>query len=252
VGIAAPPKVVEAVPDNGDVNVDPRTREIRITFDQPMSTGMSVVGGGEAYPEVQGRPKWMNPKTLVVPVKLKPNHEYRLSINSDRFQNFKSTAGEPAIPYPIQFRTGAGAGGKKGDATQGKAHVTPTNRRAVNRLRSAIRNYYSYRDRLNIDWDELFMANEEALLAAKTPEEFAKIAGTVLARAEDKHIWFQVGDKTIPSYVRPSVPNANYALLPKLVPNLKRHGRAVVSGQWDDGIGYLAVASWDNGKLEGG
>ncbi|MEX0613984.1 MAG: Ig-like domain-containing protein, partial [Pirellulales bacterium] len=55
---AVPPKVIQAVPDNGDIDVAPNLNEIRITFDQPMSEGMSVVGGGETYPEVQGRPQW--------------------------------------------------------------------------------------------------------------------------------------------------------------------------------------------------
>ena len=74
----------------------------------------------------------------------------------------------------------------------------------------------------------------------------------MLARAEDKHIWLQVGDETIPSFVRPSVPNANYKLLADLVPNFKKHGSAVASGRWDDGIGYVAIAAWDRGKLEEG
>ena len=248
-GLDAPPKVAKAVPDNGDIGVDPNLKEIRITFDQPMGQGMSVVGGGETYPEVQDRPKWIDSRTIVIAVRLQPNHDYWLSVNSDRFRNFTNLAGESAIPYPIQFRTGAG----KGDANGRIADATEKgNRRAVKLLRSAIRNHYSYRDRLKIDWDELLKSHQAALIAAKTPSEFARIAGTVLARAEDKHIWFQVGNQIIPSYVRPSVPNANYSLLPKLVPGLKKHGRAVVSGRWDDGIGYLAVASWDRAKLDGG
>jgi C-terminal processing protease CtpA/Prc len=48
------------------------------------------------------------------------------------------------------------------------------------------------------------------------------------------------------------VPNANYALLPKLVPGLKKHGRAVVSGRWDDSVGYLAIATWVRDPLDDG
>jgi hypothetical protein len=256
VSFAAPPKVVKAVPDNGDVDVDPNLREIRITFDQPMGKGMSVVGGGESFPELMGQPRWESPRTIVVRVRLQPNHDYWLSVNSDRFQNFTNRNGEVAEVYPIQFRTGAGNGVAREDAREeGMAaeSLTPReNRRALNLLRSAVRGQYSYRDRLKIDWDNLWKEHEAKLVAAKTPAEFARLAGTVLAQAKDKHIWFQVGDETIPSFVRPSVPNANYALLPKLVPNLKKHGRAVASGRWDDGIGYLAVASWERAKLDDG
>lgn len=255
---AAPPKVIKALPDNGDIGVDPNLKEIRITFDQPMAEGMSVVGGGETYPDAQGRPKWLNPRTIAIPVKLQPNHEYWISANNERFQNFMNRAGVPAVPYPIKFRTGAGNGAANGAAIGNEPGVgarkltTKDNRRAVNLLRSAIRNHYSYRDRLKIDWDALFGQSESALIAAKTPVEFAQLAGNVLARAQDKHIWFQVGDQIIPSFVRPSVPNANYSLLPKLVPGLRKHGRAVVSGRWDDGIGYLAIATWDRSKLDDG
>ena len=194
---AAPPKVVKAVPNNGAVGVDPARGEIRVTFDQPMSEGMSFVGGGESYPEVVGSPQWDDSKTIVMKVKLKPNHEYFLSINNDRFRNFTNPAGEPATPYPINFRTGRVKSDSKSgslDATANRSAPTLSekeNRRAVNLLRSAIRDHYSYRDRLNIDWDELFKSQEESLIDAKSPTEFAQIAGTILARARTSTFGFK-------------------------------------------------------------
>jgi len=245
---AAPPKVIRAVPDNGDVGVAPSTKEIRITFDQDMSEGFSVVGGGDEFPEMLDRPKWENKRTVSVRVKLQPNHPYQLSINNPRFQNFKSVAGEPAEPYPISFRTGDA--NTPADKSEGKSasngSTEKENRRAYNLLRTAIRNNYSYRDRLGIDWQKLLQSKEETLVAAKTPIEFAQIAGTLLAKAEDKHIWFKVGDETIPSFVRPAVPNANFKLLPTLVPNWKQHSKQVASGRWDDGIAYLFIGTWDS------
>lgn len=257
VAVAAPPKVVKAIPDNGDIGVDPNLNEITITFDQPMDQGMSVVGGGDKYPEVLGRPRWTNPKTLSIRVKLKPNHDYWLSANSSRFQNFTNQDGEAAVPYPIQFRTGSGKAKNNAKAEEAKTDATgglteKENREAIEILRNSIHDHYSYRDRLKIDWNEVLKSSEPTLLAAKTPDEFAQLAGTVLARAQDKHIWLQVGDHTVPSYVHPAIRNANYKLLPQLVPGLTKHGKMVVSGQWDDGIGYLGIATWDRDKLEAG
>jgi hypothetical protein len=257
--VAAPPKVVKAVPDNGDIGVDPNLKEITITFDQPMAEGMSPVGGGETFPKILGKPRWTTARTLTIRVKLEPNHEYWLSANNEKFRNFTNRAGEPAIPYPIKFRTGrakrdSGKTDKKDDTqpSDSGSLTGEQNRAAIVALRAAILNYYSYRDRLKIDWDGLFQTNESALLAATSPEEFADLAATMLSKVQDKHIWFQVGDHTVPSFVRPPVKNANYKLLPQLVPGLAKHGKMVVSGQWDDGIGYLAIATWDRDKLNAG
>src|SRR5215213_2727871 len=82
--LAEAPKVVKATPDNGETDVDPATKEIRVEFDQPMNTkgGWSIVGGGEQFPKLVGKPKWINNKTISISVKLEPEHEYWLSMNS--------------------------------------------------------------------------------------------------------------------------------------------------------------------------
>ena len=50
---AAPPKVVITSPDNGEVDVDPATRQLQVDFDQPMDSGsFSVVGGGPMFPQI--------------------------------------------------------------------------------------------------------------------------------------------------------------------------------------------------------
>jgi len=111
---AAAPKVVKTIPANGDENVDPALPELRVVFDQPMSTGgMSIVGAGIKYPKFAGRDqcRWDDDKTLVYKWTLEPNHEYSLSFNSSKFKNFKSETGESAEPYPLSFKTGSGSGG---------------------------------------------------------------------------------------------------------------------------------------------
>jgi len=104
-----PPKVIEAIPDNGATDVDPGLKEIRVVFDQDMMRDShSWVGGGPTYPgDPKKRVRWLDRRTCVLPVDLKPNKEYWISINSDKFQNFQSPVGQPAVPYPIAFKTGA-------------------------------------------------------------------------------------------------------------------------------------------------
>ena len=115
---AVPPKVTKTIPENGDQNVDPSLRTIRIEFDQNMNQGgMSVCGGGPSFPKTAGKPKWINKKTLVMRVKLQPNYEYELSINCQSYKNFKNTQGESAVVYPIKFKTTT-AGEKTGMTTK--------------------------------------------------------------------------------------------------------------------------------------
>ena len=61
--------------------------------------------------------------TIVVPLSLKPNQDYELSINTGRFQNFTNMKGKPSVPYPIKFRTSdgkaKGAQGRRQGESQG-------------------------------------------------------------------------------------------------------------------------------------
>ena len=41
-------------------------------------------------------------------------------------------------------------------------------------------------------------------------------------------------------------------LLQTLIPGFKKHGRLIASGRWDDGIGYIAITTWDRSKLSDG
>ena len=48
--------------------------------------------------------KWKDARTFVLRVRLKPNHSYWISVNSQRFQNFRNRQGEPASPTPFRSR----------------------------------------------------------------------------------------------------------------------------------------------------
>lgn len=246
--VAGPPKVIRAVPDNGQIDVDPNLREIRITFDQDMARGgFSWVGGGPSYPKTRGKPRWINPRTCVLPVKLEPNHNYWLSINNNRFKNFQSRRGVPAKPYPISFTTGVGTSGGA------KTLSGEDNRKAINELQRALKERYSYYDRLGVDWAGLFRKYGRELKGAQSPVSFAKVAAKILAQAKDMHIWLKVGGQRIGTFRRSIKRNYNMATLARVVPQWRKASSCIYQGRYKDGIGYIKITSWsskDRGALE--
>lgn len=234
---AAPPRVVKAAPDNGDRDVDPALKQLRIEFDQDMQPGGMSICGAQGL-DITGKPRWANKRTFILPVNLKPGQKIELSVNCPSAQNFRSIGGESAIAYPITFEV-LKAGAKPAPPLSAEAK-----REAINGLRKAIDERYSYRDRLGIDWDARFDEFAPRLAAAKNWTEFARAAAELLTAAEDPHIWLTLDGQTIGTYQRQVEPNFNARSLPKLVPGWKLHNRAVATGQFEDGIGYVLIATW--------
>lgn len=246
VALGDPPRVIKATPDNGETGVGPNLRQIRVEFDQDMAEGShSWVGGGEAFPKIRGRPFWEGPRVAVLPVELKPDHEYWLSINSQSFGNFRSKSGQSAQPYPISFRTGPARPGA--DMTE---VIAAENKASVRILRRTFDRYYSYHDHRKVDWDKAFAEAAPRLEKAMTPEEFAKAAGKLLAEAKDIHISLAFGEATFASQSRAVRPNCNVKSLRKAVPNWNKRSKRVASGRFDDGIGYILIATWDHKDAE--
>jgi len=238
---AAPPTVIETVPRNGDLNVDPALREMRFVFDQDMRRGgYSICGGGPLYPKTVGRPRWADSRTLVMRVQLVPDHEYRLSINCPSAKNCRSARGEPAVPYPVQFRT-AGAG----DAAPTPATSPRTNAQAVARLRKAIDKQYSYKDLHGLDWASLFAQYTPTLERAKNAAAFAETAAKLLGHAQDMHIWVEVDGTTVHPFKRDIERNYNLDTLAKVVPHFRKRSAVVYTGRFDNGVGYLRIDSWN-------
>ena len=239
-GAEEPPRVVRTVPENGAQSVDAATTELHFIFDQPMDTkrGYSfvTVGNKSMLPEVAGKPRWISDTTIVLPVKLKPNCEYSLGINSERHQNFRGTNGLPAVPYPISFRTAL-----SGDV---KPLNPERNRKSLKQLRSAIEEKYSYRDLRGIDWDVRFAEFETRLINAKTPGQFASLAGQLLEVARDAHIWLDADGDRLAGFRRNVRPNADRELLKRIVPQLRSVNRVVATGRFLEGPAYLMIRSW--------
>jgi RNA polymerase sigma-70 factor (ECF subfamily) len=104
---SAQPVVVSTEPARGDTNVDPSLTEIRVTFNKEMTDGnWSWCQTDQPYPETTGSPYYLeDEKTCVLPVKLEPETEYAIWINSEEYRNFKDKHGQRAVPYALYFTT---------------------------------------------------------------------------------------------------------------------------------------------------
>jgi hypothetical protein len=102
------PNVVETYPASGSIDVDASTREITVTFDEPMKDGSWswVYVDKNKFPVMTG-PPYYKPGHLinVLPVKLESNKTYEVWINSEKFKNFKDRVGNSAIPFRLVFTT---------------------------------------------------------------------------------------------------------------------------------------------------
>lgn len=236
---AWPPRVVGTTPRDGERDVDPGFAELRVEFDQPMDPrGFSVVGGGPTFPKLIGRGRWFNERTLVWGWQLEPDHDYWLSINSDRFTNFRSSGGEPAVPHPIAFRTAGRTSGGIGAAMPSRGVS------AAQHLKRAILEDYSYADRLGVDWAKRIDSFLPRLEGAKEPRAFADLAAKMLEPAKDVHLWFDVAGRQVPTFRRESVWNISPRQLPRIVPGWREHNPIVSTGQFEDGVRYACVRGW--------
>ncbi len=234
----APPRVVEFVPPTGSVDVDPELAELRVTFDQDMSTrSFSWTGGGPSFPRTTGQPRWIDARTCALPVALVPGRAYALGINGGSFTGFRNRGGEPAAPAELWFRT---AGGEPIPAL-----APAQNAEALEELRRAIDDDYSHRDLAGLDWDALVAEHRATLLAADNPYAFAIAARDMLAATGDAHVSVLAGGGARFGVPAPPV-EANFdgRVVSALVPELGRRSRAVVTGRFEDGIRYVLVQTW--------
>jgi len=114
-----PPSVVKTVPQAGDTEVAPSTKEIRVTFSKDMTTKnmWSVCQvSAETFPEFNGKIHYLDDKrTCVIPVKLESGKTYVIWFNTEKHNNFRDAENNPSVPYLLVFETKkqGGAGGDK-------------------------------------------------------------------------------------------------------------------------------------------
>ena len=104
-----PPRVVRTLPLNESADVDPSMTEISVKFNEEMKDGnwSWVYENKSSFPQVVGQPYYTENNTRnVLPVKLEPDKNYVIWINSANHQNFKDKNGNSARPFRFAFKTG--------------------------------------------------------------------------------------------------------------------------------------------------
>jgi carboxyl-terminal processing protease len=239
--VAAPcqavPRIVSQTPAHG-AEVDAKTTtELVVEFDVAMQPAQSVCGGGPAFPEIEGRVHWRNARTLVVPVELRPDHGYSLSLNCPAASNFRSVAGGVLPPTPWSFTTLPAKPRKPAEQKQ-------RNREALKQLLDVLANHYSHRDLRVKDWKQLEQQHTAAVLAARTDRGFAQAAATMLAPTGDLHLYLRLGEHVFGTGSRTVDSLFRRELLPRYV-TAAPAGPQVLAGRTGDGIGYLLIAAWN-------
>ncbi len=231
------PKVVKLVPRNGATKVDPATTELRIKFNMDMDqSGHSLCGGGETFPTLVGRPEWIDPRTMVIKVKLQPGRDYELSINCPAAQNFRSVNGDPVKPTPWSFSTA-------GVRTLSVPEQEALNEESLRQLMLVLRKHYSYYKLRKIDWDALEAKHRRRIVAAEDTREWVAAAARMLAPAKDLHLWFKHRERTVPTYKRPVEPNFDLAGVKKVLPRLRQRNACVHTATTDDRLGYVLIGT---------
>lgn len=109
-----PPSVVKTVPQAGDTGVDPSLKEITVTFSKDMMTKKMwswCSQSPETFPEIdKTNIRYLEDKrTCVLPVTLKAGNTYVIWINTQKFNYFKDTENNSAVPYLLVFQTASKA-----------------------------------------------------------------------------------------------------------------------------------------------
>ncbi len=229
------PKIISTFPSFGDCNVNPGLNEIIIKFDQDMASTYSIPGN-KNMPKVTDKPKWIDKRTLSVPVQLDSNRLYKLLFNTWRFRNFKNSHGVTLNPDYLLFQT-------KG------SYETDFDKETYREFIRIFPKMYSYASIKQIEWKDFIEQNK--LENSKTDFEFTLKLLNILKKAEDPHMWVEYDNQKFYPYSRKFYLN-NYNIR-EIVENLDEEiiskNKIIASGKYGD-IGYIFIASWENSKKD--
>lgn len=209
-----------------------KTTRLVVRFDQDMDPAVhALCGGGASFPRVV-RTRWSDARTFTVDVELQADRVYAMDLACAGSSGFRTVSGATLAPQPWRI------------ATAGEPLAEGVAAAAAERLFAALRDQYSYRDRIGVDWNELELRHGEALRTAADAPTFALLATELLGTAQDPHITVRWQDGQLPTWRPRAVANFDLRGLQRLLPRLDRVGRSAFAARTDDGIGYLFVPSF--------
>lgn len=237
---AQAPALAARSPADGELDVDPATRELVLTFDRDMdrTSGWSVCGGGPTFPALDSV-AWRDARTLVLRVRLEPGTRYALPLNcAGSAQRFRAADGLRLPPTPWSFLTA--------DLAPADAERRARNEASLEALRTLLATEYSYRERVVADWDGLFATARESILSAGSDASFAARIGRMLGAARDPHLWIGPREQLAPTFERTAAPDFEPRALERDVQDLEKPSGALWHGRIEDGertVGYLLIGT---------
>ncbi len=231
------PKLVSTVPEFGDCNVDTGAINIIFRFDQDMNSGMSF-GKTFNFPELNGKPKWIDVRTLSLPVRLYPDKCYSLVLNNVSPMRFANTFGVTLNPQELIFQT-------KPDKNISPNQNSNLNKNAYLEFQKFFPKEYSYASIKGIDWNVVMSKNRNELENAKSNSEFAIKLVKILRMAEDPHLSIASdGQRFETKYLDAVEYNYNYKAVYGMLKDIKVSGVNSNFAGIIDSIGYISIGSW--------
>jgi len=231
------PKLVSTVPDFGDCNVDTGAIDILFRFDQDMSSDMTF-GKTLNFPELNGKPKWIDARTLSLPVRLYPNKRYSLILNNRFPMRFASTFGVILNQQELLFQT-------KPDKNISPNQNSNLNKKAFLEFQKFFPKEYSYASMKGIDWNVIIRKNRNELENARSNSEFAIKLVKMLRMAEDPHLSIVSDGQLIGTkYLNAVENNYNYKAVYGILKDIKVSGVTSNFAGIIDSIGYISIGSW--------
>lgn len=103
--LAGPPRVVETWPAVG-AEIPAGRIAVKVTFDQPMRASYSFVVARDraSFPNCDAKPvQSKDGRSFTLACTVEAGKDYWIGFNNDRFRNFQSVAGAPAVPATLRF-----------------------------------------------------------------------------------------------------------------------------------------------------
>ncbi|MFB3786309.1 MAG: S41 family peptidase [bacterium] len=111
------------------------------------------------------------------------------------------------------------------------------------------REYPMFILRPEVDWKRTREEFRPRAAQCKTAQELAAVFAEMLRPLRDLHIWISVGNENVPVYSRPRELNANPAAWRTIFAEVPRMGNRVEWAQTTEGIGFMAIHSWDDPRI---